>query len=78
MGIRTVGRQLLSQPLRVFTNPQKAAPGTIRADLGLDIGRNLVHGSDSVQAAERELSVFFQEGEIVSYELENQRWITES
>ena len=60
------------------TDPQKAAPGTIRADLALDIGRNLVHGSDSPEAAQRELGVFFDEGEIVGYERDSQRWITES
>ena len=60
------------------TDPQKAAPGTIRADMALDIGRNLVHGSDSPQAAERELAVFFADGEIVDYERDAQRWVTES
>ena len=60
------------------TDPQKAAPGTIRADMALDIGRNLVHGSDSPQAAERELAVFFTDGEIVDYERDAQRWVTES
>ena len=60
------------------TDPQKAAPGTIRADMALDIGRNLVHGSDSPQAAERELGVFFADGEIVDYECDAQRWVTES
>ena len=60
------------------TDPQNAAPGTIRADMSLDIGRNLVHGSDSPQAAERELGVFFANGEIVDYERDAQRWVTES
>ena len=40
------------------TNPTASPPGTIRGDLGLDIGRNLVHGSDSPESAERELSLF--------------------
>lgn len=43
------------------TNPAKAAPGTIRGDLAVDIAENLVHGSDSVQAAARELALFFPE-----------------
>ena len=60
------------------TDPQKAAPGTVRADMAVDIGRNLVHGSDSPEAAQRELSVFFAEGEIVGYERDTQRWVTES
>ena len=60
------------------TDPQNAAPGTIRADMSLDIGRNLVHGSDSPQAAERELGVFFANGETVDYERDAQRCVTES
>lgn len=60
------------------TDPQKAAPGTVRADMAVDIGRNLVHGSDSPEAAERELGVFFAEDEIVGYERDAQRWVTES
>lgn len=43
------------------TNPAKAAPGTIRGDLAHDIAQNLVHGSDSAEAAARELSIFFPE-----------------
>lgn len=41
------------------TNPANAAPGTIRGDLALDTGENLVHGSDSSESAEREISIFF-------------------
>ena len=61
-----------------MTDPQKASPGTIRGDFGVDIGRNLVHGSDSIPAAERELSIFFNEGEIVDYKRDADRWIIES
>lgn len=60
------------------TDPRKAAPGTIRGDLAQDIGRNLIHGSDSVASAERELGIFFSDGEILSYDRETERWITES
>ncbi|MBI4198947.1 MAG: nucleoside-diphosphate kinase [Chloroflexi bacterium] len=60
------------------TDPVKAAPGTIRGDLGLDIGRNLVHGSDSPEAAEREVALFFQEGEVLDYRRDVDPWITES
>ena len=49
------------------TNPTSSAPGTIRGDLGLDIGRNLVHGSDSPESAQRELSLFFSEDELLDY-----------
>ncbi len=60
------------------TDPAKAAPGTIRADFGVDLGRNLVHGSDSVQSADREVGLFFSPNEIVEYSRDNERWITES
>jgi nucleoside-diphosphate kinase len=41
------------------TNPRDAAPGTIRGDLGIELTENLVHGSDSQESAEREVSIFF-------------------
>ncbi len=59
------------------TNPLNAAPGTIRADLALDIGRNLIHASDAVATAERELGLWFQSGELVSYVRETDGWIFE-
>ena len=59
------------------TNPANAAPGTIRGDLGVDIGRNLIHGSDSPESAARELALFFQPGEILSYSRSNDGWIVE-
>ncbi len=46
------------------TDPAKAEPGTIRADFGTDIQRNAVHGSDSVETAEKEIKLFFAEDEI--------------
>ncbi|MBM3133029.1 MAG: nucleoside-diphosphate kinase [Chloroflexi bacterium] len=60
------------------TNPVQAAMGTIRGDFGLEIGRNLVHGSDSVENAKKEIALFFSPGEIVTYEREIDRWIIES
>lgn len=50
------------------TDPAKAEPGTIRGDYGLDIERNTVHGSDSVENAEKEIKLFFSEKEIVSFQ----------
>ena len=41
------------------TNPRKAGPGTIRADLGIDFTENLIHGSDSAASASREIAIFF-------------------
>ena len=48
------------------TDPARAEPGTIRADFGLDVQRNTVHGSDSVENAEQEIKLFFNENEIFS------------
>ena len=59
------------------TNPTTSHPGTIRGDLGLDIGRNLVHGSDSPESAERELALFFNSGELLDYARANDPWIKE-
>ncbi len=59
------------------TDPGKAAPGTIRGDLGLEIGRNLVHGSDSLGSAEREIRLFFGEGQLFSYQRSIDPWVFE-
>ena len=60
------------------TNPLQAEPGTIRGDLAVDIGRNLIHGSDSPESAATEIDLFFNPGEITDYERSSQPWITES
>ena len=60
------------------TNPVNSPAGTIRGDLGIDIGRNLVHGSDGPESAEREIGLFFAPGEILSYDRSLDPWITES
>ena len=59
------------------TNPLESAPGTIRGDLATDIGRNLVHGSDSLDAAQREIALFFEESEVVDYARSVDPWIIE-
>lgn len=59
------------------TNPAEAEPGTIRGDFGLDLGRNVVHASDSIASAEREIRLFFKEEEILSYKRENDVWVYE-
>ncbi len=59
------------------TNPAEAAPGTIRADFGVEIGRNLVHGSDGPDTAAFEVPLFFTEEEILSYTRDTDRWIFE-
>lgn len=59
------------------TNAATAAPGTIRGDFAVEIGRNLVHGSDGVESAAREVSLFFKADELVNWKRENDRWIRE-
>jgi nucleoside-diphosphate kinase len=59
------------------TNPAQADPGTIRADFGLEIGRNLVHGSDGPDTAAYEIPLYFAEEDILSYERAVDAWINE-
>ena len=59
------------------TNPADAAPGTIRGDFGVEIGRNLVHGSDGPETARYELNLFFNPSELVSWTRESDSWIRE-
>ena len=59
------------------TNPVKAAPGTIRADYALMIGRNLVHGSDGPETAATEIALWFDPGELLSYPRDVDRWVLE-
>ena len=60
------------------TSPASSPLGTIRGDLALDIGRNLVHGSDSLESAQREIALFFIPGEILEYGRSNDDWIKEA
>ena len=59
------------------TNPASAAPGTIRADFALEIGRNLVHGSDGAETAANEVALFFDEDELVSWSRDTDAWVFE-
>lgn len=59
------------------TDPAKAAPGSIRGDFGINMGRNIVHGSDSPESAAREVALFFDEKDIVSWERSVDGWIVE-
>jgi len=60
------------------TNPLDATPGSLRGDLAVDIGRNIVHGSDSQNSAEREIKIFFSEKEIISnISKSTSRWVWE-
>jgi nucleoside-diphosphate kinase len=55
----------------------EATPGTIRADYSLEVGFNLVHGSDGAETAAFEIPLFFNENEILSYSRDTDRWIFE-
>jgi nucleoside-diphosphate kinase len=72
MNAVTIGRKLVGT-----TNPADAAPGTIRGDFGLDIGRNLVHASDSVENGKIEAAVYFSDNEISNWTPINYQWLYE-
>jgi nucleoside-diphosphate kinase len=59
------------------TNPAQAAPGTIRGDFAVEIGRNLIHASDSPENGEKEVALFFDERELVTLDRSTDAWIYE-
>jgi nucleoside-diphosphate kinase len=59
------------------TNPAEATPGSIRGDFGLDIGRNVIHASDSPQSAVREIGIHFSTGGLVDYVRIDERMVYE-
>ena len=59
------------------TNPSEAAPGTIRGDFGLTIGRNIIHGSDSTESADKEINLWFNPEELSDYTANNEAWLYE-
>jgi nucleoside-diphosphate kinase len=59
------------------TNPAAAAPGTIRGDLALEIGRNLIHASDAPETAREEIALWFKPEELTSWDRANDRWVYE-
>lgn len=66
------GRKMLGA-----TNPLDSAPGTIRGDFAIEVGRNICHGSDSVESAEREIALWFNEGEVIDWTSHSHDWIYE-
>ena len=66
-----VGRQMLGA-----TNPQESNPGTIRGDFALDVGRNVCHGSDSVENAELEIKLWFGDG-LTEWDSHSEAWVYE-
>merc|ERR1719231_899895 len=67
-----MGRQMLGA-----TNPQDSLPGTIRGDFSIEVGRNICHGSDSVENAEKEIALWFKPDELVTWEDHSNDWIYE-
>jgi nucleoside-diphosphate kinase len=59
------------------TDPRKGAPGQIRFDYGLEIGRNLIHGSDSVENAKAEIALWFKSEELVDWKRSDHAWLYE-
>ncbi|KAF2096179.1 nucleoside diphosphate kinase [Rhizodiscina lignyota] len=59
------------------TNPLASAPGTIRGDFAIDVGRNVCHGSDSVESAKKEINLWFKKEEVVSWKPAQFDWIYE-
>ena len=57
------------------TDPLQADPGTIRGDYGMSIRQNIIHASDSLESAEREIEIFFKKEEIIDYKLAARPWI---
>ncbi|MGD1938084.1 MAG: nucleoside-diphosphate kinase [Cyanophyceae cyanobacterium] len=59
------------------TNPLESAPGTVRGDFGVSIGRNLIHGSDAVETAQKEIALWFKEEELSAWTPELTGWLYE-
>jgi nucleoside-diphosphate kinase len=59
------------------TRPTEAAPGSVRHDFALEIGRNLTHASDTIENSEKEISLWFKPDELVNWKRESDRWIFE-
>ncbi|MFM7576087.1 MAG: nucleoside-diphosphate kinase [Microcystaceae cyanobacterium] len=68
----TTSRQMIGA-----TNPHSAAPGTIRGDFGVAVGRNIIHGSDAIETAQRDVSLWFSEEELVSWDAAITPWLYE-
>lgn len=68
----STGRKMLGA-----TNPLDSAPGTIRGDFCIEVGRNICHGSDSVENAEREIALWFDLSELLDWESHSQPWVYE-
>jgi nucleoside-diphosphate kinase len=71
-GVVATGRMMLGA-----TNPQASAPGTIRGDYCIDVGKNICHGSDSVENAQREIGLWFSPEDLLAWESHTTPWLYE-
>lgn len=71
-GVVATGRKMLGE-----TNPLNSAPGTIRGDFCIDVGRNICHGSDSVESAKKEIALWFKPEEVNEWKSHSHEWIYE-
>lgn len=71
------GEQVIATARKMMgaTNPLEAGPGTIRGDFGVQVGQNIIHGSDSPESAEREIALFFDESELNEYDKVINKWV---
>ncbi len=72
LNVVKTGRVMLGE-----TNPKDSAPGTIRGDFCIDIGRNIIHGSDSVESAQKEIGLWFSPYELVNWRSNPIPWVYE-
>lgn len=75
MAVRGIGAIAISRKMMGATFGSKAEGGTIRGDFGVSNSFNLIHGSDSPEAAKRELGLFFKDGEVLDYERAMSQWV---
>ncbi len=71
-GVVAAARKLIGK-----TNPLDSEPGTIRGDYAIDIGRNIIHGSDGIETAQREIALWFQESELLTWTPATVAWLYE-
>ena len=72
LNVVKTGRVMLGE-----TNPAASAPGTIRGDFCIQVGRNICHGSDAVESAKKEIALWFKEEQLVKWDPVAMEWVYE-
>lgn len=70
LGVVTTARKMMGE-----TNPADSLPGTIRGDFCVEVGRNVIHGSDSVESAQKEICLWFRQNELNLWEHGGSQWL---